>query len=179
MNVEELFKGGQVAFNPDHNVYEINPYKRIDNFREDVQGFQIEATPFFNGWEAARRLHDKSPVYSIFLDDFRFPNWINWVPLPSTHWTITRHYYDFVSTIEQHGVPVFISWDYDLDLHGLEHIKKLEYKTGLDCAKWLVEYCEKNNIPFPRAQIHSQSPTGAPRIYEFLRDYFVKKNIPL
>lgn len=164
----ELFNSGAEAFRQEDDVYTINPYKRIDNFRHDVQGFQVEATPFFNGWEFARRKYDGKSKYSIFLDDFRFPNWVNWIELPKTHWTICRHYYDFVDTVQRYGIPEYVSWDFDLDLHGHEHIKSLPYLTGLDSVKWMMDYCIKNNENFPKSTIHSANPDGAKQIYNLL-----------
>jgi hypothetical protein len=170
MKYPELFEFGKSTFSPNKNVYDTNPYRQII--------LPPEAVPFFNGWEWARKEHDKSSTYSIFLDDFRFPNWVNWIELPNTYWQVARHYYSFISLIEKHGLPDFISWDYDLDQHGFPEITNLNYKNGLDCAKWTIDYCEKNKLSFPKSIVHSQNPEGRIYIYDTIKSYLESKGIP-
>jgi hypothetical protein len=110
------------------------------------------------------------------MDDFRFPNWVTWVHLPQQdNWIIARHYYDFVNIVEKNGVPRFITFDFDLDRHGLLDIKALPYKTGYDCLEWFIEYLEKTNQKFPQCAIHSANPEGSKKIYERIVGYLSKK----
>ncbi len=165
-----IFQQGRESFRPDLNVYDANPYKQTEDRSGKIIAFQPEATPFFNGWQVAKKEYLKTDNYALFLDDFRFPNWINYINYPeSTIFIIARHFYDFVDIIEEDGMPDFISWDFDLDLHGLD-MSHVPYKTGLDCMIWLDEYCKKNNFKFPAGAVHSQSPTGAPQLVEFLNN---------
>ena len=41
-------------------------------------------------------------------------------------------------------------------------------KTGFDCAKWLVDFCHDNDVPFPRYTIHSMNPVGRLNIDEYI-----------
>lgn len=122
--------------------------------------------------------------YYLFLDDERFPQDVTWVNLPKHNWTIVRNYADFVRTIENKGLPAEIAFDHDL---GHEHYQAyhvasrpgngvIDYnsfkeKTGLDCAKWLIEYCNKNNLPFPKFYVHSMNPIGKQNIISAVNSY--------
>lgn len=44
-------------------------------------------------------------------------------------------------------------------------------KTGLDCAKWLVNLCMDNNLDLPDYIVHSMNPAGAKNIWEYLENY--------
>ena len=43
-------------------------------------------------------------------------------------------------------------------------------KTGLDCAKFLVEYCADENLPLPEYLAHSANPAGKENIEKFLEN---------
>ena len=90
-----------------------------------------------------------------------------------------RTYKDFVSFIETNGIPDVVSFDHDLaEVHydpktwkeGFEYTEE----TGLDCAKWLVRYCEKQGKPFPKWYCHSMNPVGRENINKLL--YGVRDN---
>lgn len=108
----------------------------------------------------------------LFLDDIRIPKEaINLVPngfndfYLQNDWDIVRNYDEFVLHIEMNGVPEFVSFDHDLaDFH-----YKLE-KTGLDCAKFLVEYCADENLQLPQYLVHSANPSGKENIEKFLEN---------
>lgn len=59
------------------------------------------------------------------------------------------------------GVPAKISFDHDLGTG----------KDGYDCAKYLVEYCEKNGCKMPDYYCHSANPSGRLRIISYLDSY--------
>ena len=118
----------------------------------------------------------------LFLDDERMPvdcakfMYNRGVDCRVYHeeWIIVRSYGQFVQYIEQNGLPDLISFDHDLgdvpqlkiDLP-IEQWFDLEEKrefTGMDCAKWLVNYCLDNNKPLPKYIVHSVNPAGIENI---------------
>jgi hypothetical protein len=128
--------------------------------------------------------------YNLFLDDVRKVEDVKWnvlkvgefnpVSFPSTSWEIVRNYNEFVSMVEQKGVPSIVAFDHDL---GEEHYAALATdkrkhitayddfteKTGYHCAKWLVDYCFQFNLNLPKeVYVHSMNPIGATKI----RDLF-------
>lgn len=118
----------------------------------------------------------------LYLDDIRT------IPVG---WFGVRSYKEFVEFIEKNGLPEFISFDHDLaDEHYDDYFDnylkpesevKLKYdeykeKTGYDCAKWLIEYCEKNNLELPVYQIHSFNGVGRFNIEQLLEGYKKFKN---
>lgn len=120
--------------------------------------------------------------YYLFLDDDRFPNQVTWVELPKVNYKIARTYMDFCSTIEQNGVPIFVTFDHDLADFSAERresysyddgdiVKSFNYDceyTGYDCAKWLVDFCHDNDIEFPVWGVHSMNNIGAQRIRDYI-----------
>ncbi len=106
----------------------------------------------------------------LFLDDKRLPTdciaymqsrGIN-ASLYLLPWQIVNSYEDFVSWIEQNGLPVIISFDHDLDETG---------KSGIDAAKWLVNYCLEKDLPLPQYIIHSMNPVGVENIKALFDNY--------
>lgn len=124
----------------------------------------------------------------LFLDDERMPinayNLVTEKPglYTSDDWDIVRNYKEFVNYITTNGLPDLISFDHDLSL---EHIKyffnngghqnppdpsdaDFIEKTGYDCAKWLVNYVEDNNLKLPEYIVHSANPIGRKNIQTYL-----------
>lgn len=82
-------------------------------------------------------------------------------------------------------MPLLISFDHDL---ADEHYTPQEYwddydkskayqesqsykeKTGLDCAKFLVEFVESNNKVLPQFLSHSANPVGRDNILNYLQN---------
>ena len=125
----------------------------------------------------------------LFLDDVRIPkDAIGLVPDKynqfyfSNDWEIVTNYDDFVEYIELNGVPKFVSFDHDLGdtamdeyfrnvaTNGTLDYDNIEEKTGLDCAKFLVEYCADENQPLPEYLVHSANPVGKRNIEGFLEN---------
>lgn len=121
--------------------------------------------------------------YYLFLDDIRELKDVTWMPIPEGEWAIVRDYQAFVRMIERKGMPAFISFDHDL---GLEHMHdyltvghltgKLAYdkykeKTGMDCAKWLVNYCLDKSLKLPDYQVHSMNHVGKANIISLLENF--------
>ena len=134
---------------------------------------------------------NQSAVYLrkiLWLDDLRNPylNIEGRVPkeLGIIEWVL--NYEQFTQWIEKFGLPYLISFDHDL---ADEHYTPEEYwhdyqvskayqdaqnyteKTGMDCAKWLVDYCIDNNQKLPIFYSHSANPVGADNIIGLLENY--------
>lgn len=121
--------------------------------------------------------------YNIYLDDVRTP-----LPNPSTHdtpeWTVVRSYNEFVEAIMDIGLENIdlISLDHDLDDTAIMewhtnvyHNSQLNYenireKTGMDCAKWLVEQWKKG-APVCRVMVHSANAIGSGNIMGYINNY--------
>jgi hypothetical protein len=162
--------------NPGKKFAEINPYNKIEaRGTGGVGSYQVEAVPYFNGWESAKKEKKGLTGYSLFLDDFRFPEWAPWVPLNlEDNWVIAPHFYSFIEIIIKCGLPRTISFDYDLDRHNLP-ITHLPYGNGEDCAKWLVNYCKEHEKPFPAWTIHSTNPEGRIKMAQIIQSFIDKR----
>ena len=120
----------------------------------------------------------------LWLDDLRNP----YIDLEGSvpkekgvvEWVL--NYEQFVQWIEKFGLPEIISFDHDLaDEHYTpEDLISKEYqeKTGMDCAKWLVEYCMDNDKHLPKFYVHSANPVGADNIKGLLENYAKHSNLP-
>jgi hypothetical protein len=177
VNPSDIFKQGYVSYIEDYDVYSSNPYSRIDVRHNGlVKCLQPEAAIFYNGWNFAQR-QKTGRRYSIFLDDFRLPNWINFIKYPEgASWHVARHYYEFTNVIKEWGPPECVSFDYDLDLTGFDYSDLGPYKTGLDCAKWMIEHFDKWKMPPPILAVHSFNEGGRKQIGELLVNWLQKKS---
>lgn len=127
-------------------------------------------------------------AYKLFLDDIRNPvhcvtymhlriGWKNPIYLQND-WLIARNYEMFKATLEKEGLPEFVSFDHDLcrehytmvwdDICNVESNNIVYEKTGLDCAKYLVNYCLDNKLKLPEYAVHSMNPVGTHNIKEYL-----------
>jgi hypothetical protein len=76
------------------------------------------------------------------------------------------------------GLPEIISFDHDLtDVVELKEDLPIEEwfdlensreYTGMDCARWLMNYCLETNKPLPKYVIHSSNPDGSKNMEELL-----------
>jgi hypothetical protein len=108
--------------------------------------------------------------YNLWLDDKRLPENVTWIELPLVEWIIAKNYTQFVQIIQKQGLPLFVSFDHDLGDCDSNHQYNFGL-TGLDCAKWLVNYCFSKNINVPTYYIHSLNPVGAENILGLLKSY--------
>lgn len=126
---------------------------------------------------------------NLFLDDYREPidcasyMYRKGVDCKIYHaeWDIVRSYGQFVKWIETNGMPKMISFDHDLgDVAELkESLPVEEYfdidnnreYNGMDCAKWLVEYCMERNLLLPYCVVHSANPAGTENIEGLLKSF--------
>lgn len=119
---------------------------------------------------------------SLYLDDERIPT----ETIPGYEpWVVVKNYHEFVHYTEHNGLPDFITFDHDLadehisdftlqtSINGccLPDYESYQEKTGLDCARWLVKYCEENALPLPSCAVHSFNPVGANNIQSFINGY--------
>lgn len=99
----------------------------------------------------------------IWLDDIRNPyknDWLVFSPIEHPFETIwVKSYDEFTDWITKNGLPDGICYDHDLGDN-----RKEEIKSGMDCAKWLVEYCLDNNLKLPPYNIQSANPAGKENI---------------
>lgn len=103
----------------------------------------------------------------LWLDDLRNPTqaqfrvWITLIFGEDVKVTWVKDYDEFVTYLTENSMPDGICFDHDL---GTE-------LTGLDCAKWLIEYCMNNAVRLPKYFVHSQNPIGRDNIQGYLDNY--------
>jgi len=82
-----------------------------------------------------------------------------------------KNIYQFIDYVEKNGIPQFVSFDHDLNNRGggegLSDEQKIN-NNGVNCAKWLVNYCKQNNQPLPKFYVHSANPKHGPEINRVL-----------
>lgn len=120
----------------------------------------------------------------LYLDDVRTPI--------DDSWLIVRNYDEFVETITKHGLHSFelISLDHDLgDQAMIEYYTNvkpnftLDYdniqeKTGMDCTKFLVEYCMDNSVNLPLTYVHSANPIGSANMMGYINNFLMNCRLP-
>jgi hypothetical protein len=117
--------------------------------------------------------------YYLFLDDQRSVLDVRWAVLPNKgqglNWISVKNYEEFIDCIGKNGLPEFVSFDHDLAPSHYKAIRTKNYnyieKTGYDCAKWLMNYCQIKSIKFPNYAIHSMNPSGAQNIKQLLERF--------
>jgi hypothetical protein len=133
----------------------------------------------------------------IYLDDIRTPI--------EKHWIVVRNYDQFVTQVRLNGLENIetISFDHDLGETAMEEYYnnvspnyKLNYenileKTGMDCAKWLVDHYYDNyyineelfsraskkimGITFPQIYVHSANPIGSANIMGYINNFLMNE----
>lgn len=111
----------------------------------------------------------------LFLDDLRLPHEcmtymerrINNADLYLQEWIIVRSFLEFENWIRINGLPELISFDHDLGANSAGEI----FPSGMDCAKWLINYCLDNNKKLPLFVIHSLNPVGRKNIEDLLQSF--------
>ena len=94
----------------------------------------------------------------LWLDDFRNPKDyiqgdydITWV----------KNYDEFCSYINTNGLPDIICFDHDLG----------QEKSGYDCAKFVVSYCQAHNLDIPEFDMQSSNTVGKDNIRSILNNW--------
>lgn len=130
---------------------------------------------------------------NIFLDDIRFPNEVAVYTKNSVYsynWVIVRNYEQFVKACKDYWQDIQrISFDHDLGEDEAKELvakgvskrkaratKKL-CKSGMDCAKWFIEYIDKKRIQLPNILVHSQNPVGRENILSLFASYKKHKQL--
>jgi hypothetical protein len=112
----------------------------------------------------------------LWLDDLRDPSqgqfkiWLNLAFGENLDVTWVKDYDEFVKYFKKNEMPYAISFDHDLGNELTDH-PELNEKTGLDCAKWLIEYCMNNAVRLPKYFVHSANPVGRENIQSYLDNY--------
>ena len=121
----------------------------------------------------------KEKMIKIYLDDVR-------TPLDQS-WTIVRNYDEFVDLIESidWGTIDCISLDHDLGDTAMReyfnnvspnyelNYQNIKEKTGLDCAKWLIERCLEFDLEMPLVYTHSANPIGSANIMGYINNFLM------
>jgi len=96
----------------------------------------------------------------LYVDDKR-------IPIDNT-WIIIRDYYEFVSYINNNGLNNIevISFDHDLG-----DVNNDVEKTGMDCAKFLINYLMDNNNKIPKIYVHSDNTVGSENIIKYINNW--------
>ena len=124
----------------------------------------------------------------LWLDDMRNPYEGNWIaefsPLKggySIYWV--KSYDRFIQWINNNGLPRAICFDHDLGedeakakvAKGVSKKKarqeKKLAKSGMDCAKWLVDYCIDHDLDLPEWNVQSSNEPGKDNINGLLSGY--------
>lgn len=129
--------------------------------------------------------------YNIFLDDERKPT-LNTKYLRKINgfgalyiiypWFVITNFEDFKKMIIENGLPHRISFDHDLgsvltnpkekDLKRKNQKSRIILPSGMDCAKWLIDYCIENNIKLTtEIKVHSANPIGANNIRTLITNF--------
>lgn len=113
----------------------------------------------------------KTYKYALFLDDVRTP--LDTIFDDGIPWVIVRNYNQFIDYITKNGLPYFIAFDHDLsnEHYISDDVTTYKEKTGLDCAKWLTEYCMNNKVKLPIWHVHSMNPIGKENIISLLKTF--------
>lgn len=122
----------------------------------------------------------------LWLDDIRDPfkdDWLVFSPITPDKVVWVKSYQEFKDYIIDNGLPDAICFDHDLGMdvaieareNGMSKRRsrklKQEEKTGYDCAKWLVWWCQENRLPLPLYNIQSANPVGKENIDMYLKGY--------
>ena len=125
----------------------------------------------------------KNKIY-LYLDDVRIPT--------EGEWEVVRNYDEFVAHIRMHGLDSYevISLDHDLGESAMQEYytntkphfeldyKRIEEKTGMDCARFLVAESMTKNIPLPQIFVHSANPIGSANMMGYINNYFRNQKMP-
>ena len=118
----------------------------------------------------------------IYLDDVRTP--IEGVGEDNQPWVVVRSYDEFVEKVNEIGLEniQMISLDHDLGDTAMAEWHKNVYKnyelnydnitekTGMDCAKWLVEQW-MDGKPVVDVVVHSANAIGSGNMMGYINNY--------
>lgn len=114
-------------------------------------------------------LYKKKSDSKAFLRNKAFYN--NLLSKYDAKFTWVKNIDEFKNFILTNGVPDFVSFDRDLGTAPI---------TGMDCAKWLVDYCKENGVKFPKYFVHSANvDNGQIAINNMLKDSIAENTVKL
>jgi hypothetical protein len=122
--------------------------------------------------------------YNLFLDDERMPSAAGKYMKNNIYynldWVIVRDYEQFVNYITIHGLPDIVSFDHDLAAIHYDPstwVQGFVYKekTGMDCVKWLVDYCINTGNEFPIWYLHTMNPVGRENMRSYITSFLKSK----
>lgn len=101
----------------------------------------------------------------LFLDDIRTPEMV-YRKAEAMDFLIVRTYSEFIASVNNKGLPDFISFDNDLGLDDNGEVAP----DGYAAAKWLVyeSGLDLTNLKF---KVHSANPVAAEQIRGLLENY--------
>ena len=129
-------------------------------------------------------LKQNMKTYKIYLDDIRTPE--------DPSWTVVRSYNEFVETVTKIGLDIIdiISLDHDLGDTAIQeyynnvspnyelNYNNIHEKTGLDCAKWLINLCLDEGHAMPEVVVHSANPIGSANIMGYMNNFLKNRKQP-
>lgn len=131
----------------------------LDDLRDPSKGPWNSFISLTMGWDTCDETKEQALDYDVV-----------WV----------KSYNEFKNSVEE-KLPDVIFFDHDLADEHMEdyfvyqknnipqiHYEDFKEKTGLDCAKWLVEYCIDECHILPEYFVHSHNPIGKLNIQSYL-----------
>ena len=106
--------------------------------------------------------------YIIYLDDIRFPDGGAYFE-GNKNICLARSFKHFQAIIESEGIPLFVSFDFDL---GLDEDGTNVAPTGGTCVRWMIEYCHVNNERFPHWRLHTANTEGRKEMQSLILSAF-------
>jgi hypothetical protein len=127
---------------------------------------------------------NKNKRIYLYLDDVRIPT--------EGEWQVVKNYDEFVAHIKLNGLENYetISLDHDLGEGAMQEYytnvkpnyeldyKRIEEKTGMDCARFLVAEAMNNKISLPNVYVHSANPIGSANMMGYINNYFRNNRLP-
>ena len=142
----------------------------INNSKRGMNRQAVEV-PLFTSFGFTHKTYRGKIMIGVFLDDWRHPDDVKDIDYPKGEdkikWYRATSVLDFTMMFEECGdsyfngksMPDAVSFDYDLcDDKG---------RTGIDCLRFLVEFCEKKNYPLPVCYFHSADPNNRRALKEY------------
>lgn len=128
-------------------------------------------------------MNQNKKIY-LYLDDIRIPT--------EGEWIVVRNYDEFVAHVKLNGLENYevISLDHDLGESAMQEYytntkphfeldyKRIDEKTGMDCARFLVAESMTKNIPLPQIFVHSANPIGSANMMGYINNYFRNQRLP-
>ena len=120
----------------------------------------------------------------LYLDDVRVPT--------EGEWQVVTNYDEFIAHINLNGLENYevISLDHDLGEGAMQEYytnvkpnyeldyKRIQEKTGMDCARFLVAEAMNKHIPLPTVYVHSANPIGSANMMGYINNYFRNNRLP-